>query len=76
MRDTTRLYLDQAEICAKLAEEAALPRKKEMYLRSQAKWQELADRAVGLEDERAKREAEKAEGRRDGGPPFGPLRDE
>jgi hypothetical protein len=39
-------YLEQAALSGKLAEQAALPRQREMYLRAQAKWQELADQAI------------------------------
>jgi hypothetical protein len=54
-------YLQQVENCAKSAEGAVLPNLRIKYLDAQAAWQELADRAIVVEAERAKRDAAKGE---------------
>jgi len=48
-------YLQQAAASAELAAKAELPRQREMYLRAQAKWQELADQAIITERARTAR---------------------
>ncbi len=54
-------YLEQVASCAKSAEGAALPNLRTKYLDAQAAWQELANRAIVVEAERAKRDAAKEE---------------
>jgi hypothetical protein len=50
-------YLEQAAIAAQQAQDATLPRLREMHLRSQAAWQALADVKAHSEVARAERTA-------------------
>jgi hypothetical protein len=52
-------YLKQAANCAKEAEAALLPNLREMYRRSEAAWQALADRRLLTEANRARLEEQK-----------------
>lgn len=53
-------YLAQAANCAKSAAEAALPNQREIFLRSQKAWQDMAERKRGILDGRAERESARA----------------
>lgn len=50
-------YLEQAAISARQAQDATLPKLREMHLRSQAAWQALADVKAHSEKARAQRTA-------------------
>jgi hypothetical protein len=59
MSVSSQFYLDQADLCGRKALDAALSNQREIYLRSQAAWQAMADRTIRTDAERAKREASK-----------------
>jgi hypothetical protein len=59
MATESAFYLEQVENCARDAEAALLPNRREMHLRSQAAWQALADRRILTEANRAKSEEQK-----------------
>lgn len=56
MASPTSFYLDQAASCAESAKAAILPNLREKFLRSQAVWQELADRQIKTLAARTERE--------------------
>ena len=58
MSGPSSFYTEQAAICAKSAEDTALPQLREKYLRSQAAWEALAERESGIKAARAIRDAE------------------
>lgn len=43
MRTPSGFYQTQISLCARMAAEAGLANQRDMFLRSQAAWQELAD---------------------------------
>ena len=53
MSAPSSFYTEQAAICAKSAEDTALPQLREKYLRSQAAWEALAERESGIKAARA-----------------------
>ena len=61
MSVSTQFYLDQAAKCAQGAVDAKLPNQRETFLRSQEAWQAMAERAIRVDAERAKRDAARVE---------------
>jgi hypothetical protein len=59
MSVSIQFYLDQAAKCASEAREAKLPNRREVLVRAQASWTEMADRALRVAAERDKRDAER-----------------
>ena len=59
MASESDFYLRQAENCAKLADAALLPNRREIHLRAQAAWQALADKRLLTEAQRARLDAQK-----------------
>jgi hypothetical protein len=57
MSVSSQFYLEQAAKCARSASDAALDNQRETFLRSQEAWQAMADRAIRVDAERAKRDA-------------------
>lgn len=59
MSTSTQFYLDQAALCGRNAQTAALQNQREVQLKAQAAWQAMADRAIQTATERDRREAER-----------------
>ncbi len=66
MSATSQFYLEQAAKCARSADDAVLDNQREVFRRSAAAWQAMADRAIRTDTERAKRDATRSE-------PFAPA---
>ncbi|MDE8652989.1 hypothetical protein [Novosphingobium album (ex Liu et al. 2023)] len=54
------IFLDRAEQCARQAEDSELDNVRDRWLRSEAAWREMADRASRVKHERDKLAAEKS----------------
>ena len=59
MSVASQFYSDQAKACALSAASSRLPNQRETFLRAEAAWQAMADRAQRVSTEREQREADK-----------------
>lgn len=61
MSVSSQFYLEQAARCVRSASDAALANQREIFERSAAAWQAMADRAIRTDNERAIRDAARGE---------------